>query len=140
MASWTASPTDSLTPFDAAGFPVPEILFNQTLRMIVTPHLGGTQLRLHLSNRFGHVPAQFGNVTIGVEGSGTVSDITPVTFGGSSQVSVPVGQDVVSDPVAFAFTAFTPLAVSIFMPGVQSFPTKHWNANATSYYCASRDG
>ena len=134
VASWTASPTDSLTPFDAAGFPVPEILVNQTLRMIVTPHLGGTQLRLHLSDRFGHAPAQFENVTIGVEGSGTVSDITPVTFGGSSQVSVPVGQDVVSDPVAFAFTAFTPLAVSIFMPGVQSFPTKHWNANATSKY------
>ena len=134
VASWTASPTDSLTPFDAAGFPVPEILANQTLRMIVTPHLGGTQLRVHLSNRFGHEPAQFGNVTIGVEGSGTVSDITPVTFGGSSQVSVPVDQDVVSDPVAFALTAFTPLAVSIFMPGVRSFPTKHWNANATSYY------
>ena len=73
-------------------------------------------------------------MTVGVEGSGAVSDLSPVTFGGRAQVSVPVGQDVVSDPVALTFTAFTPLAVSIFMPGVQSFPTKHWNANATSFY------
>ena len=46
VASWTASPTDSLTPVDAAGFPVPEVLLNQTLRMIVTPHRSGAQLRL----------------------------------------------------------------------------------------------
>lgn len=140
VASWTASPTDSVTPFDAAGFPVPEVLVNQTLRMIVTPHLGGTELRLHLSNRFGHAPAQFENVTVGVEGNGAVSDLSPVTFGGRPQVSVPVGQDVVSDPVALAFSAFIPLAVSIFMPGDQSFPTKHWNANATSYYAPPGTG
>ena len=140
VASWTASPTDSVTPFDGALIPVPEVLVDQTLRMIVTPHLGGTELRLHLSNRFGDAPAQFGNVTVGVERSGTVSDLSPVTFGGSAQVSVPIGQDVVSDPVALAFTPFTPLAVSIFVPGIQGFPTKHWNANATSYYAPPGTG
>jgi lysophospholipase L1-like esterase len=140
VASWTASPTDSVTPVDAAGFPVPEVLANQTLRMIVTPHLGGTVLRLHLSNRFGHAPVTFGHVTVGIEGNGAISDLSPVTFGGRPQVSVPVGQDVVSDPVALTFTAFTPLAVSIFMPGVQEYPTKHWNANATSYYAPPETG
>jgi len=140
VGSWTASPTDSVTPVDAAGLPVPEVLANQTLRMIVTPHLGGTQLRLHLSNRFGYAPAKFENVTVGIDGPAAVSDITPVTFGGQDEVSVPVGQDIVSDPVAFKFAAFTPLAVSIFMPGVQSFPTKHWNANATSYYSPPETG
>lgn len=140
VASWTASPTDSVTPFDAAGVPVPEVLVNQTLRMIVTPHLGGTLLRIHLSNRFRLAPAQFGNVTVGVEGSGAVSDLTHVTFGGSAQVSVPADDDVVSDPVDLTFTAFTPLAVSIFMPGIQSFPTKHWNANATSFYTPPGSG
>jgi lysophospholipase L1-like esterase len=140
VGSWTASPTDSVTPVDAAGFPVPEVLANQTLRMIVVPHLGGTQLRLHFSNRFGYAPARFEDVTIGIEGPASVSDITSVTFGGRDEVSVPEGQDIVSDPVAFKFTAFTPLAVSTFMPGVQSFPTKHWNANATSYYSPPETG
>ncbi len=65
IASWTASPTDSLTPFDAAGLPVPEVLDDQTLRMVVVPHLGGSVLRIHLSNRYGLAPAQFGDVTVG---------------------------------------------------------------------------
>jgi lysophospholipase L1-like esterase len=140
VASWTASPTDSATPFDAAGLPVPEVLANQTVRMIVTPHLGGSALRIHLSNRFGRAPAEFGKVTVGLEGSGAVSDLTAVTFGGKAQVSVPKGDDVVSDPVALTFAAFTPLAVSIFLPGIQIFPTKHWNANATSFYTAPGTG
>ncbi len=140
VGSWTASPTDSFTPVDGAGFPVPEVLANQTLRMIVTPHLGGSQLRIHLSNRFGYASAQFADVTIGIEGPTSVSNITPVTFGGRHEVSVPVGHDIVSDPVAFKFTAFMPLVVSIFIPGIQSFPTKHWNANATSYYSPPETG
>jgi lysophospholipase L1-like esterase len=140
VASWTASPSDSGTPFDAAGLPVPEVLVNQTVRMIVTPHLAGSVLRIHLSNRFGDAPATFGSVTVGLEGTGTVSDLTAVTFGGHAQVSVPVGDDVVSDPVDLSFAAFTPLAVSIYLPGVQSFPTKHWNANATSFYAVPGTG
>jgi len=99
VASWTASPSDSATPFDAAGYPVPEVLVNQTLRMIITPHLGGSIVRIHLSNRFGKAPALFGRVTVGLEGHGAVSGLTAVTFGGSAQVRVPVGQDVISDPV-----------------------------------------
>jgi lysophospholipase L1-like esterase len=106
-----------VTPVDAAGFLVPEVLVNQTL-----------------------APANFGGVTVGIEGSGAVSDLTPVTFGGEDHVSVPVGDDVVSDPVALSFSAFTPLAVSIFLPGVQSYPTKHWNANATSFYAPAGTG
>lgn len=140
VASWTASPSDSGTPFDAAALPVPEVILNQTVRMIVTPHLAGSVLRIHLSNRFGPAPATFGNVTVGLEGTETVSNVTAVTFGGQAQVSVPVGDDVVSDPVDLSFTAFTPLAVSIYLPGVQSFPTKHWNANATSFYAPPGTG
>ncbi len=140
VASWTASPTDAVTPVDAAGLPVPEVLVNQTIRMIITPHLGGSVLRIHLSNRFGYAPAQFGQVTIGIAGSNGGSNLTPVTFGGKTQVSIPLGNDVVSDPVHLTFAAFTPLSVSIYLPGIQSFPTKHWNANATSFYTLPETG
>jgi lysophospholipase L1-like esterase len=140
VASWTASPSDSGTPFDGAGLPVPQVLDDQTVRMIVTPHLGGSVLRIHLSNRFGNAAAQFGKVTVGLAGSSAVSDLTAVTFSGKSAVSVPVGADVVSDPVAFSFSAFTPLAVSIYLPGLQLRPTKHWNANATSFYALPATG
>jgi lysophospholipase L1-like esterase len=143
VASWTASPTDSLTPFDAAGLPVPEVLDDQTLRMVVVPHLGATVLRIHLSNRFGEAPAEFGDVTVGTEsaeGAPTVSDVTPVTFDGARSVTVPTGDDVVSDPVHLAFSAFEPLAISVYVPGRQDFPTKHWNANQTSLYALPLSG
>jgi lysophospholipase L1-like esterase len=69
-----------------------------------------------------------------------VADPTPVTFGGHQSVTVPVGDDVVSDPVSLQFAAFSKLAVSMYLPGIQSFPTKHWNANATSWYSPPGSG
>ena len=100
-------------------------------------------LRIHLSNRFGKAPAQFSAVTVGTEsgeGAPAVSDITPVTFDGARSVTVPTGDDVVSDPVYLSFAAFEPLAISIYVPGLQEFPTKHWNANQTSLYAPPLSG
>ncbi len=140
VATWTASPTDSSVPIDATGLPVPEVLTDQTLRMMVTPHLAGSVLRIHLSNRFGKQATTFGHVTVGIAGTEAVSEVTPVTFGGHDAVTVPVGNDVVSDPVSLTFSAFATLAVSMYMPGVQGSPTKHWNANATSWYSPPASG
>jgi len=103
--------------------------------MVVTPHLGGASLRIHLSNRFGGSPVTFGRVTVGRQTNGrAVVGLVPVLFAGAASVTIPAGGEVVSDPAALAFSAFDPLAVSIFVPGFQTTPTKHWNANATSYY------
>ena len=57
VGSWAASPNDGslLQPFA-----------DQTLRMIVAPHLAGSTLRVHLSNRFGLLPVTLGPVTIGL--------------------------------------------------------------------------
>ncbi|HEY3713465.1 MAG TPA: SGNH/GDSL hydrolase family protein [Jatrophihabitantaceae bacterium] len=141
VASWGASPTDSGVPLDATGFPTPQLLANQSLRMVVTPHLGGSSLRVHLSNRFGSAAVTFGRVTIGKQTSGAaVGPMVSVRFGGAPSVTIPAGADVVSDPVAFTFSAFDPLAISMFVPGYQTAPTKHWNANATSYYSLPLSG
>ena len=116
------------------------MLNDQTLRMVVTPHLGGDVLRVHLSNRFGSTPLTFGHVTIGRDGPSGVVDIRPVTFDSNETVVAQPGVDVTSDPVRFAFAAFTPLAVSMFLPDQEGPPTKHWNANATSRYSSPGSG
>ena len=61
VGSWEAAPSD------AAG--ATTVLQNQTLRMIVTPHLGGT-LRIRLSNRFGLAAVKLGPVTVAVSAGG----------------------------------------------------------------------
>lgn len=141
VASWAASPTDSITPVDASGGPVPLVVHNQTFRMVVTPHLDGPLLRVHLSNRFGTTAVTFGHVTVADQVQrAKVTAPTPVLFHGKATVTVPVGHDVVSDPVAFPVTAFKPVAISIHVPGPVGPPTKHWNANATSYQSAPGSG
>src|SRR6476620_5181781 len=49
VASWTASPTDSFPTFDPTLQRTPSALTDDTVRMVITPHLGGHTLRLHLS-------------------------------------------------------------------------------------------
>lgn len=140
VASWAASPTDNTAGSDPTDGPVPATLTEQTLRMVITPHLGGTTTRIRLSNRFGTAPFRVGRVTLAAQtaGAGTRNP-APVRFGGSTSVSIPAGQDVVSDAVTFGVTAFQPLAVSIYVPS-STAPTKHWNANATSYSTAAGAG
>ncbi|OLT32590.1 GDSL family lipase [Actinomadura sp. CNU-125] len=141
VASWTASPTDGVVPFDASLGAVPTTLDDQTVRMVITPHLGGSSVRLRLSNRFGRGPLTFGRVTIAPQARGAATGAqVPVTFGGSASVTVPAGEDVVSDAAPLTFGAFVPLAVSIYVPGRFDGATKHWNANATSYYADPRTG
>ncbi|WP_196151892.1 GDSL-type esterase/lipase family protein [Nocardia bovistercoris] len=141
VASWAASPTDAVTPFDATGGLVPLTVDDQTFRMIVSPHLGGEQLRVRLTNRFGLTPVTFDRVSVGDRISGaTVGNVAAVRFGGRDSVTIEPGAEALSDPVSFPVAAFAPLAVSIHVAGQAGPPTKHWNANATSYYSPAGSG
>ncbi|WP_198653518.1 GDSL-type esterase/lipase family protein [Actinocorallia populi] len=141
VASWAASPSDGVVPFDASLRGVPTTLTGQTVRMVITPHLGGSSVRVRLSNRFGREPVTFGRVTIAPQTQGAaIGTPVPLAFDGSASVTVPAGQDVVSDAASLTFAAFTPLSVSIFLPRRTEAATKHWNANATSFYAGKNTG
>jgi hypothetical protein len=137
VASWGAAQSDASIPFDATFAPLPVPIGNQTIRDVITPHLRGTRVRLHLTNRYDPAPVTFGKVTIGVsQPSGGVTAPVTVTFDGRTSITAGAGQDVVSDPVDLTFDAFTPLAVSIYVPSVSWQLTKHWNSNANHLHHA----
>jgi lysophospholipase L1-like esterase len=128
VGSWMAAPSD------AAVTRAP--LSNQTLRMVVTPHLAGDVLRIHLSNRFGATPITLGPVTVGVQKSGPsllAGSERAVTFGGAATVTIPPGGEVISDRVSLTFGAFENLAVSVDVPGSIQSPTEHAITRQTSY-------
>ena len=142
VASWTASPADSFPTFDPTLQRTPSTLTDDTVRMVITPHLGGHTLRLHLSNRLANRPLDIGHVTIARQdpnGAATSAPVT-VTFGHHENATLPAKQDIVSDPVTMDVTALAPLAVSIYLPHTSTPVTEHWNANATSYYADSGSG
>lgn len=128
VAAWAASPASSESP----GFD------EQTLRMIVTPHLAGTRIRLRLSNRFGTRPVRFDAVAVGRRAGGGGAALEPgsgrrVTFGGRGRITVPAGSEALSDPVALRVEALAPLAVSLSIDGPSGPATQHLVGQQTSY-------
>ncbi len=117
MTAWTS-------PMDLLLQPFPRVSAdNTTVREIATVAVGGTSVRLRLSNGWGPVPLTVGAVSVaerdGTTGAGAVpGTLVPVTFGGSRSVTVPAGQDVTSDSAALTVTAGETLVVSIWVPGV----------------------
>ncbi len=109
---------------------------NDTTRAILTPTHGGSTLRVRLSNRFGTVPVTFGHVTVARRQAGAAlvpGTTAEVLFDGRASVTVPAGQDVVSDAVGLSFGAFQALAVDVYVPGNVGKPTEHFSARQTSF-------
>ncbi|MGO9589503.1 MAG: SGNH/GDSL hydrolase family protein [Candidatus Acidiferrales bacterium] len=109
-----------------------------TLRQIVRLSLGGTELRLHLSNRFGTAPLHFTAVHI----ANSVAADSPkiisgtdetLTFSGQLDVTVPAGADYVSDPLEFPVAALSDLAITLHIDTVPEQQTGHPGSRATSY-------
>jgi lysophospholipase L1-like esterase len=110
---------------------------NQTLRMVIRTSLGGSELRLHLSNRFASSPAVIGHVTIGTQmNGGSTQQAVPldVTFNGSTSLTLAAGASVVSDPVPLATAPATRLLISIYVPpGAGMVTSRHDVAEETNF-------
>ena len=139
--SWAAAPMAMMTAITPTQpTPQPSLLDTtggKTFRNIVHLSLGGSQLRLRISNEFGSEPLTIGAVRVAK--SASVDAIQPgssrgVTFGGMESVTVPAGAQVVSDAVELPVTAFDNLAVSIYVPEQgQVAITYHGSASSTNF-------
>ena len=128
VASWAASPMAGSTSFS-----------DQTVRNIIDTSVGGSSLRIQLSNTFGSALLRVGAVSVGVVLNG--SQLLPgtsrtVTFGGKTSVSIPSGAQVASDPVKFNVQPETELAVSVYLPDATGGATNHSDAQQNNYTAA----
>jgi lysophospholipase L1-like esterase len=108
----------------------------QTLRQVVHTSVGGTSLRIRLSNAFGTQPVTFGHVYEGVRHPGTAAvdgANRPLTFAGSASVTVPPGGVVTSDPLPGRVPALTDLLISTYVASAAGPGTGHGMAMQTSY-------
>ena len=109
---------------------------DQSLRLIVAPHLGGSSLRLHFSNRFRKNPVRLDGIYVGLAESGAAlapGSNRPVSFDGQSTVSIAPGTEAVSDPVSLSFAPFQDLAVSFEVSGLAQAADYHLTAQQVSY-------
>src|ERR1700730_6883447 len=76
---------------------------NQTLRQIVHTSIGGSMVRMVLSNAFGAAPLTIGAAQIAVrdkESAIVAASARPLTFSGQPAIAIPAGAAVVSDAVS----------------------------------------
>jgi lysophospholipase L1-like esterase len=116
---------------------------DDTTRAILTPTLGGSTLRVRLSNRFGAGPVTFAHVTVARRQGGAAlvaGTVREVTFHGRRSVTVRAGRDVISDAVRLPFRAAQTLAVDVHVAGDAGKPTEHFAARQTSYLTPDGSG
>ena len=119
-------------PPDTAGPP----LKAQTVREVIRTSIGGSGLRIRLSNLNGTGPVTIGPVHVAL--STGESAIQPgsdhaVKFDGKSTVTIAKGQSVLSDAVAMRVAPLQSLAVSMYLPTDTGASTLHATGIATTY-------
>lgn len=113
---------------------------DQTLRLIVHTSMGGSRVRIKISNTFGPQSLVIGTAHVALREAG--ARIVPGTdrallFGGNSSFTIPSGSLAVSDPVYLDVPALSDLAVSIYLPTLSTASTTHLVAQQTSYVAAT---
>lgn len=115
-----------------------EDLKDVTVRQIVHLSIGGTELRLRLSNRFGAIPLHLTAVHLARPFSPNSSRIDPASdvslkFSGREDVLIPAGADYLSDPIRYPMKASADLAISFHLEEISAGETGHPGSRATSY-------
>jgi lysophospholipase L1-like esterase len=123
-----------------AAQPAPFVHFtDQTLRQIVHASLGGSRLRVVLSNTFGTVPLAVGAAHVALRDKGAT--IVPgsdrvLTFSDRTTATVPAGAVIFSDAVDRPMPPAADLAIDLYLPGSTNTPsplTMHNAALQTNY-------
>ena len=139
VATWGTSPEP--TPLLPAATGNPSFT-NQTLRLIVHTSIGGSEVRVRLSNSFGTDSLVVGAAHIALRSKGAEilegSD-RALTFGGAASVTIPPGALAVSDSAKLDVPQLSDLAVTIYLPGPTGQATWHLAAHDTNYVSPAGD-
>lgn len=135
VASWGASqqipePQNTLPSAD---------LRDATVRQIFHLSVGGSSLRVHLSNAFGTEALHFTSVHLARPLSPSSSAIDPASdrpllFASRAEVTVPPGAEFISDPLDGAVAPLSDVAVTFHLDTPPGTETGHPGSRATSYY------
>ena len=137
VGTWSTAVTSAATP------PQPATVFeNQTLRQIVHVSIGGSYLRVRLSNEYGTQPlvvreARIARRPVGGTGSQIAAGTDRrLTFGGRTSLWIPPGAPALSDPVRLSVPALSDLVISLYLPERTPATTLHGSAFQTNYIAA----
>ncbi|MGM1058391.1 SGNH/GDSL hydrolase family protein [Saccharothrix sp. Mg75] len=109
---------------------------NQSLRQVIRISVGGTHVRIRLSNLYGDTPLPVTGATIARTEAGAAlqrGSQRHLTFGGRQWAQIPVGTELDSDPLLMLTTPLEQLTVTLYFARHTGRATYHSRATATSY-------
>ena len=115
---------------------IPPSLNDQTIRMVARVSLGGSRMRVALSNMLTAQPLQIGAAHVALHaGGGQIipSTTRPLSFGGRPDIVVPPGALILSDPVELDVRPLADIAVSLYLSRDTGAPTGHPVGLRTAY-------
>ncbi|THC46574.1 SGNH/GDSL hydrolase family protein [Massilia sp. Mn16-1_5] len=115
---------------------------SQTIRLIVHTSIGGSRVRIRISNEMGSTPLRIGRATIALRSSGASinqSSLRELRFGGAPSVTIRARAPAVSDALDFVVPAQADLAVSLYLYGSTPGTTLHNTALQHSYVSPGGD-
>jgi len=133
VGTWSASPQAAFRPVEFNG---------QTIRQIVHVSIGGTRVRVRLSNAYGADSLHIGAARVGRRSSGAsivAGSDRVLTFNGSESTTIAAGALAISDPVNLRVPDRGDLAVSIYVPGNVLAATEHSLGLQTTYISPEGD-
>jgi len=147
VGTWAAAP--QLTEpgnMPPAPFTQDNLVFaDSTVRQSIHVTVGGRLIRLRFSNAYGGTDLPITSVSVArpAGGAAGVSAIQPgtsaaVTFDGRTAIDIPVGAQMVSDPLDFPVAANSNLTVTVYLSAGQasSSITSHPGSRTTTYMVA----
>ena len=112
---------------------------NQTLRQIVHTSIGGSSVRVVLSNAYGTAPLTIGAAHIALrEKDSSIQSAAghSLSFSGRPTVTIPANAVLYSDPVDLTVPSMADLAIDLYLPGSTDTPvplTMHTGSFQTNY-------
>lgn len=116
-------------------FRAPEV-GGRTVRQIVYPSIGGQEVRLHVSNRYGTAPLDILEARIAKtkgDSAATHDAGVAVTFNGNPALHLAPGGEADSDPVKLTLAAGEPYATSLYVGPHQRMEAWHRVSNQINY-------
>jgi lysophospholipase L1-like esterase len=132
VGTWACAPQTT----EQANLPPSPGLPGNTLRQMVHVSIGGTQLRLRLSNEYGTGPLTLSSVHVAVsKGGGAIDAATDkaLAFNGMPALTLAAGKAAFSDPLDFNLTALSDLAITIHVTAQSGDVTGHPGSRTTSF-------
>ena len=138
VGSWAAA---QMVPGKDDAVPL-ESLHNATLRQIVHLSVGGTAIRVRVSNAFGTAALHLMAVHVARPLSPASSRIDiasdrSLTFNERADVLIPAGAEYTSDPLNYAVAPLSDLAITMQIEAAPEQETGHPGSRATSYLGAA---